>query len=78
MTKKSATIVFTLVLGSLFILSAPVTMAAPPAKAVKEVVDYFYSGQKDGPILTDSKLCKSIKTLECEQPINPMRFNWAI
>ena len=71
MTTKSATIVFTLVLGSLFILCAPVTMAAPPAKAVKEVVDYFYSGQKDGPILTDSKLCKSIKTLECEQPIEP-------
>jgi hypothetical protein len=71
MTKKNATIVFTLVLGSLFILGTPVTMAAPPAKEIKEVVDYFYSGQKDGPILTDSKLCKSIKDLECEQPLEP-------
>lgn len=71
MTKKNATILFTLVLGSLVILCAPNTMAAPPAKAVKEVVDYFYGGQKEGPILTDSNLCKSIKNLECEQAIEP-------
>ena len=46
-------------------------MAAPAAKAVKEVVDYYYNGQADGPILTDAKLCKSIAALECEATIDP-------
>ena len=46
-------------------------MAAPAPKAVKEVVDYFYNGQADGPILTDAKLCKSIAALECEAAIDP-------
>jgi hypothetical protein len=46
-------------------------MAGPPPKAVKEVVDYFYSGQAQGPILTDAKLCKSIAALECETAIDP-------
>lgn len=47
------------------------TMAAPDAKTVQTVVNYFYDGQKEGPILTDSKLCRSIKGLECENPLGP-------
>ncbi len=71
MAKKIAKIVFTLVSGIFFILYGANAMAAPPAKSVKEVVDYFYNGQKEGPILIDSKLCKSIKNLECEQALDP-------
>ncbi len=71
MAKKIANIVFTLVFGIFLIFYASNAMAAPPAKSVKEVVDYFYNGQKDGPILIDSNLCQSIKDLECEQAIAP-------
>ncbi len=71
MAKKIANIVFTLVFGIFLIFYASNAMAAPPAKSVKEVVDYFYNGQKDGPILIDSNLCKSIKDFECEQAIEP-------
>ena len=56
---------------SILVLGAPNGMAAPAPKAVKAVVDYFYNGQADGPILTDAKLCKSIAALECEAEINP-------
>jgi len=71
MAKKTTTMILTLVFGIFLICFAPGAMAAPPAKSVKEVVDYFYNGQKDGPILTDSNLCKSIKDLECEQALDP-------
>jgi hypothetical protein len=60
--------------GSMLLLGVSNGMAAPPAKAVKEVVDYFYNGQADGPILTDAKLCKSIAALECEAAIDPKAF----
>ena len=42
-------------------------MAAPTAKMVNEVVDYFYNGQQEGPILADAKLCKSIDALNCQE-----------
>jgi hypothetical protein len=71
MAKKIVNIAFTLVFGIFLIFFASNAMAAPPAKSVKEVVDYFYNGQKDGPILIDSNLCKSIKDLECEQALEP-------
>jgi hypothetical protein len=71
MAKKTTNIAFTLVFGIFLIFYASNAMAAPPAKSVKEVVDYFYNGQKEGPILIDSNLCKSIKDLECEQAIDP-------
>jgi hypothetical protein len=45
-------------------------MAAPEAKSIQNVVDYFYNGQKEGPVLTDSKLCESIKGLECENQLD--------
>jgi hypothetical protein len=60
--------------GCLVIFSSIDAMAAPPAKAVKEVVDYFYEGQARGPILTDAKLCKTVKSLSCEEPADPKAF----
>jgi len=45
--------------------------AAPTAKMTKEVVDYYYTGQKEGPILTEAKLCQGIKDLECSEITNP-------
>jgi hypothetical protein len=49
-------------------------MAAPTSKMVKEVVDYSYEGQSEGPILTDAKICKSVKSLSCEEPADPKAF----
>jgi hypothetical protein len=40
--------------------------AMPKAQIVKEVVDYFYSGQKEGPVLTDAKICKTVNNMNCE------------
>jgi len=71
MAKKIVNIAFTLVFGIFLVFYASGAAAAPPAKAVKEVVDYFYNGQNEGPILIDSNLCKSVKDLECEQAIEP-------
>lgn len=70
MAKKFVSIVVTLVCGGLLILFTSTAVGAPPAKSIKEVVDYFYTGQEDGPILVDAKLCASIKDLECQQAIN--------
>jgi hypothetical protein len=49
-------------------------LATPTSKMVKEVVDYFYDGQTEGPILTDAKMCKSVKSLICEEPADPKAF----
>jgi len=57
-------------LGLLLFLNTGVA-AAPTAKMVKEVVDYYYTGQKEGPILTEAKLCQSIKGFECSEIANP-------
>ena len=48
--------------------------AAPTSKLVKEVVDYFYDGQTDGPILIDAKICKTVKSLSCEKSADPKAF----
>jgi hypothetical protein len=45
--------------------------AAPTAKMIKEVVDYYYNGQKEGPILTEAKLCKAVKNFECTETLDP-------
>ena len=58
----------------LMIFSPIHAMAAPPAKMVKEVVDYYYEGQTEGPILMDAKLCKTVKSLSCEEPADPKAF----
>jgi len=57
-------------LGLLLVLNTA-AVAAPTAKMVKEVVDYYYNGQKDGPILTEAKLCKGVKNFECTETIDP-------
>lgn len=46
-------------------------VAAPSAKMIKEVVDYYYSGQEEGPVLTEAKLCKGIKDFECTEAVDP-------
>ena len=55
-------------LGFLLVLNSA-AMAAPTAKMVKEVVDYYYNGQKEGPILTEAKLCKGVKNFECTEAL---------
>ena len=71
MTKKVLMGAFVLAFWGMFVLGQAPGMAAPPAQNVKEVIDYFYNGQAQGPILTDSKLCKDIKALECEAAVDP-------
>jgi hypothetical protein len=71
MVKKITNIACALVFGIFIIFSASGATAALSAKSVKEVVDYFYNGQTEGPILVDSNLCKSIKDLECGQALDP-------
>jgi len=57
-------------LGFLLLLNTGAA-AAPTAKMIKEVVDYYYTGQKEGPILTEAKLCRGIKNYECSEIVNP-------
>ena len=71
MTKKMTYAVLTLAFLSVTVFYPVSGIAAPPSKTVKEVVDYFYAGQEGGPILTDSKLCTSIKALKCEAAVDP-------
>jgi hypothetical protein len=58
----------------LVVFSPVYGMAAPTSKMVKEVVDYFYEGQTAGPILTDASICKTVKSLDCEEPADPKAF----
>ena len=53
---------------SIFFFSSATAM--PEANIVKEVIDYFYNGQKEGPVLTDAKICKTIKGLNCEDTMD--------
>ncbi|MBW2408925.1 MAG: hypothetical protein JRF72_03940 [Deltaproteobacteria bacterium] len=71
MTKKALKGAFVFAFWGMLVLGQAAVMAAPPAKNVKEVVDYYYNGQDQGPILTDAKLCKGIKALECEAAVDP-------
>jgi hypothetical protein len=72
MTKKPALslLFITPIIISLLIFSPVNAMAAPTAKMVNEVVDYFYNGQKEGPILAGAKLCKSIEALNCGETMD--------
>ena len=75
MTKIIATAVFTLFCSTLLLFGPASLTAAPTPDTVKEVVDYYYNGQKEGPILTDSNLCKSINKLECGEALDPNAVN---
>jgi len=74
MNKTMKCICLTLAILLPFLFLNAGAMAAPTAQMVKEVVDYYYEGQKDGPILIDAKLCKDIKEFECGEPVDPSRF----
>ena len=68
---RKKTVIHLLVVGLGFLLFLNTGAdAAPTAKMVSEVVDYFYSGQKEGPILTEVKLCKGVKDYECTETLN--------
>jgi hypothetical protein len=43
--------------------------AAPPADAIKQVIDYYYNGQNEGPTLVDAKICKTVHDLQCKTEI---------
>ena len=58
------------VLGLLLALNTA-AVAAPTAKMIEEVVNYYYDGQKEGPILTEAKLCKAVKNFECTEMTDP-------
>ena len=49
----------------------PASEAAPPADTIKSVVDYYYEGGDEGPVLVESKLCTDIQDLECVGEIDP-------
>lgn len=66
MKKKAALHSLAIAICTFSILISANAIAAPDAEKTREVVDYFYNGQKEGPILIDSKLCKNIKGLECQ------------
>ncbi len=58
-------------LGLLLVFFNSAALAAPTAKMIKEVVDYYYHGREKGPVLTEVKLCKGVKDFECTAEINP-------
>jgi hypothetical protein len=66
MNGKLSKEIFTLALSISLILFSLPAMAAPEAAKIQEVVDYFYNGQKEGPVLIDSRLCQTVKSLECQ------------
>ena len=65
---KKKFIILSVALTSCILFSSH-AIAAPEAQKIREVVDYFYNGQKEGPVLIDSKLCKTIKDLECQDQL---------
>jgi hypothetical protein len=67
MKKNIALLLLTVAFCILAIFSSLNAETVPMASVVKEVVDYFYNGQEEGPILVESKLCKTIKSLNCEE-----------
>ncbi len=69
MKKKIVLLSFALTFCNFLIFFNFDAMAAPEAKQIREVVDYFYNGQKEGPVLIDAKLCKSIKDFECQDQL---------
>ena len=49
-------------------------MAVPAGDTVKEVIDYYYNGQEQGPILAEAKMCKTVEALECVEGIESSSF----
>jgi hypothetical protein len=53
------------------VLAIPASEAAPPADTIKAVVDYYYEGSDEGPVLVDSKLCTEVQDLQCVGETDP-------
>ncbi len=70
MKKKITLLLLTVAFCVFTIFGFSNALAAPKASVVKKVIDYFYNGQEEGPILVESKLCKTIKSLNCEEVID--------
>ena len=70
MLKKVAFLLIAVVLCSFSILCFTYATAAPKAQIVKEVVDFFYNGEKEGPVLTDAKLCKNVESMNCKEMLD--------
>jgi len=70
---KHASIVALIAVMGIFAAMGSVrpAQAAPPADLVKQVVDYYYEGQNEGPTLVDAKLCKVVHNLECKTALDP-------
>ena len=71
MTKKKffllpLLLIFSLLIGGFF----PV-VASPPPKTLKDAVDYFYTGQNEGPVLVETKVCKVMHSLDCKTDLDP-------
>ncbi|MDJ0831822.1 MAG: hypothetical protein QNI92_18355 [Desulfobacterales bacterium] len=71
MKQKTSLLLLTAALCAASILGVSHALAAPEASAAKEVVDYFYNGQEEGPILVDAKLCKTVEKLDCADVLDP-------
>lgn len=71
--KHMSVIIGTTTVG-LIVLFCTNAMAVPDADMVKEVIDYYYQGQEQGPILMEAKICKTVEALECVEGIEPSSF----
>jgi len=69
MNKITQYICITSSLFSMLLFTSVQAMAIPTSEMAKEVVDYYYYGQEQGPILTEAKLCKTVEALECVEEL---------
>ena len=53
------------------VLAIPASEAAPPPETIKAVVDYYYEGSGEGPVMVDSNLCTDVQDLECVGEVDP-------
>ncbi|MFH0924344.1 MAG: hypothetical protein V1872_01715 [bacterium] len=52
-------------------LSSHKALAELSPQMANEVVNYYFNGQEEGPILMEAKLCKTIENRECTEDIDP-------
>ena len=71
MKKKVLFLLHLFVICSFLISGVYLADASPQPKTLKEAVDYYYTGQNEGPILVDVRVCKVIHSLDCKTVLNP-------
>ncbi len=71
MTKKKFFLLPLLLIFSLLIGGSFPVVASPPPKTLKDAVDYFYTGQNEGPVLVETKVCKVMHSLDCKTDLDP-------